>query len=70
MELIDRYQLAAVFVEANGSDTTAHCLAAERGCAVGVLNMGMSAGDSAETGLAAYEALLQSNTTAILEAYL
>ncbi|MCC8099706.1 MAG: metal ABC transporter substrate-binding protein [Clostridiales bacterium] len=67
---IDQYSLPAVFVEANGSDTTAQCLAAERGCAIGVLNMGMSAGDGAETGLAAYEALLQGNLTAILEAYL
>ncbi|MCD8341839.1 MAG: metal ABC transporter substrate-binding protein [Clostridiales bacterium] len=70
VDLIDQYQLPAVFVEANGSDTTAQCLAAERGSAIGVLNMGMSAGDSTETGLAAYEALLQGNLTAILEAYL
>ncbi|MCD8159691.1 MAG: metal ABC transporter substrate-binding protein [Clostridiales bacterium] len=70
VELIDRYRLAAVFVEANGSDTTAHCLVAERGCAIGVLNMGMSAGGTTETGLAAYKDLLQGNITAILEAYL
>lgn len=67
--LIDQYHLPAVFVEANGSDTAARCLAQERGSRIGVLTMGMSAQDTSLTGTAAYAALLEANLNAILEVY-
>lgn len=69
VDIIDGYQLPAVFVERNGSDTTAHSLVAERGVAIGTLDMGMSAADDTLSGLAAYEAILRSNVNAILEVY-
>lgn len=69
VDLIDQYQLRAVFVERNGSDATAQCLVQERGCKIGTLSMGMSSADPSLQGLDAYEALLTDNVNAILEVY-
>lgn len=68
-DIIDAYRLPAVFVERNGSDAAARCLAAEREVSIGVLDLGMSASDDTLSGLAAYESILQGNVDAILEVY-
>lgn len=64
-DLIDSYQIPAVFTEVNGSDATAQALSRETGVKVGQLSMIVSGeGD----GLTSYLDGMQHNVDAILEA--
>lgn len=65
VELIDRYQLSAVFTEVNGSVSTAQALARERGIEVRALDLGMSRPEDGAEGLDAYAALLRRNAAAL-----
>ncbi len=71
VELVDQYELPAVFIESNGSDSAARALSNERGLAIYALNMGMSQDLVPEslTGLDAYEWILSGNIDTLLEAY-
>lgn len=71
VELIDQYQLPAVFTEVNGAEATANALAQERKIGIYALDLGMSRQNVPETlnGLEAYEFILRQNVETILEAY-
>lgn len=71
VELIDQYQLPAVFTEVNGAEATANALAQERKIGVYALDLGMSRQNVPEAlnGLEAYEFILRQNVETILEAY-
>lgn len=65
-QLVNKYQLPAIFTEINGSNATAKAIARECNIQVFSLSMCMS-GDGG--GLAAYKAVIQGNIETILEAY-
>lgn len=65
-QLVQKYQIPAVFTETNGSDATAKAICRECGISTYPLSMCMS-GDGG--GLEAYEAVIRSNIETILEAY-
>lgn len=71
VELVDEYQLPAVFTEQNGSIAAASALAMERPIQVCALTLGMSRDSVPEelSGLDAYEWILRQNVNTILEAY-
>lgn len=64
-ELIQEYQLPAIFTEINGSDSSAQALARETGVEVDTLSMVMS-GD--ESGIYPYLAAIDQNMATIMEA--
>lgn len=59
-ELVREHEIPAVFIEKNGSQSAASVIAAETGCAIGVLDMGMSGED--------YFTAMEQNLQAIREA--
>lgn len=71
LELVDKYQLTAVFTECNGSDSAARALSQERDLGIYALNMGMSRDTVPNdlTGLDAYEWILSCNIDTLVEAY-
>lgn len=66
VDLVEEYQLPAIFTEVNGSDATAQTICRECGIETYPLSMCMS-GDGC--GLEGYTSVLRSNIETILEAY-
>lgn len=71
VEIVDKYDLPAVFIESNGPDSAAQALSEERSLAIFPLNMGMSRDLVPDdlAGLDAYEWLISNNIDTLLEAY-
>lgn len=71
LEIVDEYDLPAVFTESNGPDSAARALSDERDLAIFALNMGMSRDLVPDdlTGVDAYEWLIAGNIDTLLEAY-
>ena len=65
VDLVETYDLPAIFTEKNGSDATARTIARETGCAVEQLDMIMS-GDG--DGLSAYTEAIGDNVEAVVNA--
>ena len=69
IDLIEQYQLPAIFTEANGSDATANAVSRETGVKVAQLTMLMSAEAVPADSDDPYRAGLEQNVNTILEAY-